>query len=237
MASDQKETTVVLTVDTSNSMAATDVHPEPHRGSAQRGAGSDQRVCPKNAQGRHRLVRTRRARRCSRRRTTAPPSTRSLRSAHADAAAPRSGLRSTAPWPRCKASHSRRQGPRDRRHLRRQEHRGQAQPAGGRTRGQGGRRARVHGLARHRRTAPSRKHGKTVNVPPDPDHAAARRRRQRRALLPRRGRHVAAQRLPHDRQRGRAPSTSCATSASRSWQPQPCSSPVAACSRWPGSAA
>ena len=43
MASDQKETTVVLTVDTSNSMAATDVHPSRIAGRAHRGAGSHQR--------------------------------------------------------------------------------------------------------------------------------------------------------------------------------------------------
>ena len=48
MASDQKETTVVLTVDTSNSMAATDVHPS--RIAAARSAAQDLiKGLPKNA--------------------------------------------------------------------------------------------------------------------------------------------------------------------------------------------
>ncbi len=75
LPSDQKKTTVVLVVDTSNSMAATDVTPEPHRGRACRGARHDQGAARERARSASSRSRATCAC-CSPRPTTARPSTR-----------------------------------------------------------------------------------------------------------------------------------------------------------------
>ena len=77
LPTDQKETTVVLTVDTSNSMAATDVSPS-RIAAARAAARILVKGLPATAKVGHRRVRPRRARRCSRRPTTAPAINASL---------------------------------------------------------------------------------------------------------------------------------------------------------------
>ena len=165
MASDQKETTVVLAVDTSNSMAATDVHPSriaAARAAAQR---SHQRA-PKNAKvglvsfARDVQVAARAHGRPRRhQRLAATP--------HAERRHRARDPRSTARVASLKASHSRRQGPRDRRHLRRQEHRGQALAARRRTAAKAAG-VRVFTVSLGTAGGTVKEAGKTVNVPPDP---------------------------------------------------------------------
>ena len=188
MASDQKQTTVVLAVDSSNSMAAKDV--DPSRIAAARTAARDLIAgLPVNAKlGLVSFARDVQV-------LQAPTDDRAAFSKALAHLTLRGGttlgtaidravasLRGLAPGA---------QGAGDHRDLGRQEHRGHPLADRSGARGQGRGRARVHGLARHRRR---HRHGagQDRQRAARPDDAAPRRRRQRRALLPRHGRQGAA---------------------------------------------
>ena len=202
MASDQKETTVVLTVDTSNSMAATDVHPEPHRGSAQRGAGPDRRVSrrtPRSASSRSHATCTS----CWRRRTNRTVINSSLgrlKLTGGTALGPAIDRAMAS----LKASHSAVKGRAIIVISDGKSTEGKRSPlAAARAAKAAG--VRVYTVSLGTANGTVQEAGKTVTGAARSHHAAARGSRQRRALLPRRGRQVAAQRLPHDRQRGAPP--------------------------------
>ena len=199
MASDQKQTTVVLAVDSSNSMAAKDVSPS--RIAAARAAARELiKGLPKNAKARARLVRARRAASCSRPRTTARRSatrsrTLTLRGGTTLGTAIDRSVASL------RASHAGPQGAGDHRDLRRQEHRGHPLADRSGTGRQGRRSPRLHGLARHGRR---HRHG---------ERQAGRRAARSDDAAPRRRRPAAgASTGPRTPRRCRTPTT---TSAAR----------------------
>ncbi len=202
LPTDQKETTVVLTVDTSNSMAAKDVSAEPHRRARGPRRACSSRACPRPprsgivsfARDVHVLLAPTDDR-ADHQRLARPP--------HAAAAARRSAPRSTAPSPRCGPRRSRsRDAPSSSSPTARAPRARAAPVAAARAAKAAG--VRVFTVSLGTATGTVTENGKTVTVPPDPTTLQAGRGRRRRAVLPRDRRQGAQQRLREDRQRGPA---------------------------------
>ena len=232
MASDQKQTTVVLMVDTSNSMAATDVHPS--RIQAARTAAQDLiNGLPKTAKvgivSFARDVHVALAPTADRNAIKGSLQRLTLSGGTALGPAIDHALASL------QASHSQVKGRAIVVISDGKSTEGTRSPLAAAKAAKAAGSACLHCLSRHlrRHRQGSRK---TVNVPPDPTTlkrvAAATGGRFFRAAdatsLHNAYRTLAAR---------SSPSTRSATSASPSWPPPPCWCSVAACSRWPGSAA